>query len=144
MSTSLSLGEGQPIDPCYNPSDHRAMTTPTPTDPMAMFRDVVNQWEKLANEYGGQLLARPEAAQLMQGATSAGLQIQSGIQDAMAKVLTAANMPSKADIEALTGRLAAVEASLARIEATLATGDRASSTPNVPRPTRGRKPTAPA
>lgn len=120
------------------------MTTPTPTDPMAMFRDVVNQWEKLANEYGGQLLARPEAAQLMQGATSAGLQIQSGVQDAMAKVLTAANMPSKADIEALTGRMAAVEASLARIEASLATGDRASPVPSAARPTRGRKPAAPA
>ena len=120
------------------------MTTPTPTDPMAMFRDVVNQWEKLANEYGGQLLAQPEAAQLMQGATSAGLQIQSGVQDAMAKVLKAANMPSKADIEALAGRLATVEASLARIESLLGGGNRPSPAPPAPRPTRGRKPASPA
>jgi len=63
-------------------------------DPMNMFRDVVNQWEKLANDYGSQFLARPEAAQAMHSVTAAGLQVQNAVQDAMAKVLTAANMPS--------------------------------------------------
>lgn len=121
------------------------MTTPpnTPSDPMALFRDAVTQWEKLANEYGGKLLTRPEAAQAMQGATTAGLQIQGAVQDAMAKVLSAANMPSKAEVETLGQRLTAIEGALARIEARLASGGGAASTTAAPRPTRGRKPSPP-
>ena len=111
-----------------------------PTDPMNMFRDVVNQWEKLANEYGSQFLARPEAAQAMHSVTSAGLQVQNAVQDAMAKVLTAANMPSKVEIETLSQRLTSVEASLARIEAALSGGSHAAPQSAKPKPTRGRKP----
>ena len=111
----------------------------SPTDPLNMFRDVVTQWEKLANEYGSQFLARPEAAQAMHSATAAGLQIQNAVQDAMAKVLAAANMPSKAEVETLGKRLAAVEASLARIEAAVAPVNAAQH--SAPKPTRGRKPT---
>jgi hypothetical protein len=111
-------------------------------DPMNMFRDVVNQWEKLANEYGSQFLARPEAAQAMHSVTAAGLQVQNAVQDAMSKVLAAANMPSKAEIETLGQRLTAVEASLARIEAALSTGNAAQH--NAPKPSRGRKPATPA
>ena len=118
------------------------MTAPQtfPTDPMTMFRDVVNQWEKLANEYGSQFLARPEAAQAMHSVTSAGLQVQNAVQDAMAKVLTAANMPSKSEIETLGQRLTAVEASLMRIEAALAGGQHAAQQSDKQRPTRGKKP----
>jgi hypothetical protein len=114
------------------------MTTP-PNDPLGMFRDMVNQWEKLANEYGSQFLQRPEAAQAMHGATTAGLQIQGAIQDAMSKVLAAANMPSKAEVEALGQRLTAVEAALWRIEAKLG-GESGTTAPAAPKPTRGRKP----
>jgi glutathione S-transferase len=114
----------------------------TPTDPLAMFRDMVNQWEKLANDYGSQFLQRPEAAQAMHGATTAGLQIQGAIQDAMAKVLAAANMPSKAEVEALGARLTAVEAALWRIEAKLGAEvpPAAAAAPAAQKPTRGRKP----
>jgi hypothetical protein len=113
----------------------------SPTDPMNMFRDAVNQWEKLANEYGSQLLARPEAAQAMHSATAAGLHVQNAVSDAMAKVLAAANMPSKAEIETLGQRLTSVEASLVRIEAILS-GHGAGTAPAKPKPTRGRKPTS--
>lgn len=118
------------------------MTTPpnTPVDPMVMFRDAVNQWEKLANEYGSKFLTRPEAAQAMQSATTAGLQIQSAVQEAMAKVLSAANMPSKAEVETLGQRLTAIEAALSRIEARLSEGEAPASRPAAPKPTRGRKP----
>jgi hypothetical protein len=115
----------------------------TPSDPMAMFRDAVTQWEKLANDYGSKFLTRPEAAQAMQSATTAGLQIQNAVQDAMAKVLAAANMPSKAEVESLGQRLSAIEASLARIEALIAGGESAPAKPPRPKPTRGRKPPAP-
>jgi hypothetical protein len=116
------------------------MTTPpkSPVDPLNMFRDVVNQWEKLANQYGSQFLARPEAAQIMHSATAAGLQVQNAVQDAMSKVLAAANMPSKAEVETLGARLTSIEASLARIEASLAPANAAQQ--SAPKPTRGRKP----
>lgn len=110
---------------------------------MAMFRDAVTQWEKLANEYGGKFLTRPEAAQAMQSATTAGLQIQGAVQDAMAKVLSAANMPSKADVEMLGQRMTAIETTLARIEAQLAGGGASLLSTAAPKPTRGRKPSPP-
>jgi hypothetical protein len=108
-----------------------------------MFRDAVTQWEKLANDYGSKFMTRPEAAQAMQGATTAGLQIQGAVQDAMAKVLSAANMPSKAEVETLGQRLTAIESALARIEAQLSGGGATTSKPATPKPTRGRKPPSP-
>ena len=85
-------------------------------DPLAMMRAAVDQWEKLANEYGGQFLQRPETSEAMQKMTAGFLQMQKMTQDAMGKALAAANLPSRMDIEALSGRLGAIEASLARIE----------------------------
>jgi len=111
----------------------------SPTDPMAMFRDFVGQWEKLANDYGSQALQRPEAAQAMHSLAAAGLQMQNATHEAMAKFLAAANLPSKGDIAALSERMAGIEATLARIEA-------AASAPNAaphnaaPQPRRTRTP----
>ncbi len=96
------------------------MSTQPPADPMAFFRDALGQWEKMANDFGGQMLAKPETAQAMQKATALTLQAQAATHEVMAKALAAANMPSKADVEALATRLAAIEASLSRIEAGIA------------------------
>lgn len=113
----------------------------TPPDPMAMFRDAVTNWEKMANEWGGQFMGRPETAQAMHQATGLALKAQQGAHEAMAKLLSAANMPSKGDIEALGTRIAAVEATLARIEARLNSGA-ASTSPAAPKPKRTRTPGA--
>ncbi len=97
-------------------------------DPMKMFRDAVTQWEKMANDFGGQFMGRPETAQAMHQATGLALKAQQGAHEAMAKLLSAANMPSKADVEAIGARMANIEGSLARIEAALATpGENAST-----------------
>ena len=113
------------------------MTSPSPMDPMAMMRSALDQWEKLANEYGGQFLERPETSKALQSMTAGYLQMQKAIQDAMGKALAAANLPSRTDIEALSARLGAIEAGLARIEA-------GNSVPqpsiSLPRPPRTRKP----
>lgn len=90
-----------------------------PTDPFAPFRNWLAEWEKLTNQHGADLLARPEVAQAMQQATSAKLQWQAATDEHMAKLLAGANLPSKADVEALGARLAAIEGALARIEAQL-------------------------
>ena len=94
--------------------------TDTPNlDPFAMARTWMAQWEKAVNEHGTELLAKPEAAQAMQAFSGAAIQAQAVSNEATAKLLAAANMPSRADIEALGARVAGVEAGLARIEALL-------------------------
>jgi hypothetical protein len=107
-----------------------------PTDPMAMFRDAVTQWEKMANDFGGQFLGRPETTQAMHQATGLALKAQQGAHEAMAKLLSAANMPSKADVEAIATRMAAIEATLARIEAALVAPTGAASAAAKPKRTR--------
>jgi hypothetical protein len=106
------------------------------TDPMAIFRDAVTQWEKMANDFGGQFMARPETAQAMHNATGLALKAQQGAHEAMAKLLAAANMPSKADVEALGARMAAIEAALVRIEGALAKGAPSASPQQKPKRTR--------
>ena len=108
-------------------------------DPLAMMRAAVDQWEKLANEVGGQFLQRPETSEAMQKMSAGFLQIQKMTQDAMGKALAAANLPSRMDIEALSARLGAIEASLARIEAA-AGGAGAPTVAALARPPRTRKP----
>ena len=101
---------------------------------MAIFRDAVTQWEKMANDFGVHFMGRPETAQAMHQATGLALKAQQGAHEAMAKLLSAANMPSKADIEALGARMAAIEASLARIEAKIAAPSDAASAAAKPKP----------
>ena len=113
------------------------MSGKTGADPMVMMRSALDQWEKLANEYGAQFLQRPETTKALQSMTSGYLQMQKSIQDAMGKALAAANLPSRTDIEALSARLGAIEASLARIEAGKSASPLSAS---LPRPPRTRKP----
>ncbi len=110
-----------------------------PADPFAFFREMVNQWEKTTNEWGNRVMATPEAAQAMQIGTATTLKAKQSAQEAMAKALDAANMPSKADVEAIGARLLAVEAQLARIEALLG-GSKPPSVAAAPAPRRTRKP----
>jgi tetrahydromethanopterin S-methyltransferase subunit A len=90
-----------------------------PNDPMAFFRQMVSQWEKVTNELGGKVASSSEFAQGMQGMTTASLTVQQAVSEATGKALTAANMPTRADMIAIGERLGAVEAQLIRIEALL-------------------------
>lgn len=115
------------------------MTNKTPTDPFATFRDMVNQWEKAANEYGGKIAGSSEFAQGMQGATAISMQIQQAVHEGMTKVLAATNIPSREDIAALGARVGAIEAQLSRIEAALGPTP---SSPAAPKPKRTKQPPA--
>lgn len=106
---------------------------------MAFFRQMVSQWEKMANDYGGKIASSSEFAQGMHGMTTASLTVQQAVNDATAKALAAANMPSRGDLAALGERLGAIEAQLIRIEALLSRGDGA---PSAPGPKRTRQPPA--
>jgi hypothetical protein len=110
----------------------------TPNDPMAFFRQMVSQWEKVANEFGGKVASSSEFAQGMQGMTTASLTVQQAVSEATGKALTAANMPTRADVIALGERLSAVEAQLIRIEALLTQAT--ATAPASAGPKRTRKP----
>ena len=114
------------------------MTDTPPPDPFSLFRNWVSEWEKLVNQHGAELLAKPEVAQAMQQVSSAKLQVQAASDAQMAKLLGAANLPSKADVEALGTRMGGIEAALARIEAQLRNPQAAQSA--RPKPARTRKP----
>lgn len=109
-------------------------------DPFGLMRNWVTQWEKLVNEQGTEWLAKPEAAQAMQAMTGAAVKLQAASNEATARMLAAANLPSRADVEALGARLAAIEAALARIEARLPRPDGGAT--RRPAPRRTRKPPA--
>ncbi len=95
------------------------MATPPPLDPTSFFRDMLAQWESAGNEIGSKMLHSPEFAQMMGQGTNASMQMQTMVSEAMAKALATFNMPSKADLDAMSARLAAVEKQLHRIEARL-------------------------
>ena len=116
------------------------MSDPAALDPFGLMRNWVTQWEKLVNEQGAEWLAKPEAAQAMQAMTGAAVKLQAASNEATARMLAAANLPSRADIEALGARMAAIEAALARIEARLR--DPAGAAPKRRAPRRTRKPPA--
>lgn len=121
----------------------RLMEQEATGDPSALLRAALAQWERLTNDYGSQFLQRPETAGALQGFTTAMLQIREVTQDAMGKALAVANMPSKTDFDALAARMAAIEASLARIEAATVRAPGSLSPPR-PRPRRTRKPPVPS
>ena len=116
------------------------MAEALPTDPFAMWRNWLGEWEKQVNQHGVEWLQKPEVAEALQRMTAAKVQAQAAGDEAMARFLAATNLPSKADIEALGARLAGVEAALARIEARQQGLDAA---PKGPPPSRRtRKPAA--
>jgi polyhydroxyalkanoate synthesis regulator phasin len=114
------------------------MTTGPAADPFTFFREAVNQWEKAANDFGSKMLGSSQTAEMMHKGTAASMQVQNALKDGMNKALSAANMPSKADVEALGAQIGAVEARLARIEALLS--GTAQATPVTPKPKRTRQP----
>jgi len=112
----------------------------TTNDPAALFRAMLGEWEKMANSVGGDALRSDEWTRAMHGAQNAGLQAQAAWKDASTRALAAANMPSRTEFEELSARIGGIEASLARIEAAIAT---AAPNPGKPRPSRTRKPPEP-
>ncbi|MGJ3648903.1 hypothetical protein ACLB0R_10575 [Sphingomonas sp. GlSt437] len=124
------------------------MAGDTPNDPAALFREMLGQWENMANQWGAELLKTGQFSRAMHGATSAAMKAREVRDDMMARALDAAQMPSKADIADMSARLARVEESVARIEAMLRSIAAASVTPGKPvppaaKPARTRKPPSP-
>jgi hypothetical protein len=123
-------------------AEHVVMADTPSADPFAFFRQMVTQWEKVANDYGTQIAGSPGFAQGMQTATAASAKVQQAANDAMGKALAAANMPSRGDVDAIGARLSAIEAQLGRIEARLASADMGSGIAAPKGPKRTKQPPA--
>ena len=82
------------------------MATKGPQDFMDAYREMLGNWEKMANEFGAKFLQQKEAAQAMNGLNNAKVAMQAQMKDGMLKALDAIQMPSKADIEALGEKIA--------------------------------------
>lgn len=116
----------------------RPMSKP---DPGTFFREMLGQWEGIANQFGAEMMKSGEFARTMHGATTAGLKAKEAAKEAMSRALEAANMPSREDMIDMTARMRGIEARLDRIESLLAkiAGD-AQPTSDRPKPKRTKKP----
>ena len=118
----------------------------SPLDPMAMWRDLVAQWEKGTNEFANQAMASDPFRQGMHGGMNASLQVQKAVGELMARFLTSLNLPSRDDVQALGDQLQRIDDHLGRIARLLeARGGAALPTAasGVARPARTRQPPRP-
>ncbi|MBY0583587.1 MAG: hypothetical protein K2P68_11800 [Sphingomonas sp.] len=124
------------------------MSGNTPVDPAAFFREMLGQWESMANEFGGNMMKSGEFTRVMHGANAAALKAREVSSEMMDRALSAANMPSKGDVADLSARLHRVEESMMRVEAMLRAALMAQGVGEIaaepsaarPKPKRTRKP----
>ncbi len=115
------------------------MAAPPLPDPGAFFREMLGQWESMANNLGGEMMKSGEFGRAIQGANAAAMKAQAATHQMMDRALAAANMPSRSEVEDISGRLARIEESIQRIEGLLMS--QAGITPaDRPKPKRTRKP----
>lgn len=119
------------------------------SDPLAPWRDLVSQWEKGINTLANSAMASDQFSGTVNTAMGLSLRMQQKMGEMMATYLTTLNLPSKADITAMTERLAAIEARLDRIASLAEDAVRAMPAANAsaakrtaPMPPRTKKPPA--
>jgi hypothetical protein len=84
-------------------------------DPLAVWRNMVSQWEKSVNEVANKNMATDQFSGSMNQVMNASLQAQAALGEVMAKYLAGLNLPSRADLLALGEQLGAIESRLATI-----------------------------
>jgi hypothetical protein len=107
-------------------------------DPLAMWRDMLSQWETSVNALANKTMASDEYSSSMHGAMGLTLRMRETLEQFMAAYLAATNLPSRKEVLGIAERLGEVEARLDRITALL---ERiAGAQPNGPAPARARPP----
>ena len=118
-------------------------------DPLAVWRDMLAQWETSVNALANKTMASDDYGSALHGAMGLTLRMQETIKQFMTAYLAATNLPSRAEVLALGDRMGEVEARLDRMHALLqriadAQGANAASAtaPARPRPPRTKSPPA--
>ncbi len=88
-------------------------------DPLAVWRDLLSQWEQNVNAMANRTMGSDEYSSSMNGAMGATLKLQETMRQLMASYLANANLPSRAEVLAIAERLGGVESRLDRIAALL-------------------------
>jgi hypothetical protein len=112
-------------------------------DPMALWRDLLGQWEKSVNALANETMGSEEYSRSMNGAMGVTLKMQESMKDVMATYLANMNLPSRVDFNRLEERVQGIEGRLDRIIALLERNARAGSAPTTPpvrRPPRTKRP----
>ena len=120
------------------------MADPALIDPFALWRDFTSQLEKRANELANQATESDQFTGMMNKAMSASLVAKKTTNDLTNRYLSAMNLPSRADIDALGERLQMIEERLIGMSAVLdrLAGPKAPAAAGLPTvgPSRTRKP----
>jgi hypothetical protein len=143
LARNTTLAPQTPLDEPTPRVKDGAMAGSSPTDPAALFREMVSQWEAMANEFGSSMMKSGEFTRVMHGANAATMKLKEARTDMMERALDAANMPTKAEVADLSARLHRIEATVDRIESMLAAQTGAPIIPERPKPKRTRKPPSP-
>ncbi|HZW52639.1 MAG TPA: hypothetical protein VFF00_01330 [Candidatus Elarobacter sp.] len=117
-----------------------------PKDPLALWRDMLAQWETSVNALANKTMATDEYSSSMHGAMGMTLRMQETVREFMAAYLASTNLPSRTEVLGIAERLGAVEARLDRMTELLEriatpAGAPAPSAPAA-RPPRTKKPPA--
>ena len=116
------------------------------TDPAALWQSMLGEMEKGFNTFAAQAMASPEFSKVMNQAGSVGAGAQKQFGDMMEKYLLSLNMPSRAQMVDIGGRLQSIETQLSEIRALLlqsgAAADDIQAAP-APRPPRTKRPPPP-
>ena len=103
-------------------------------DPVALWRDMFDKWERQLNEAGNKLMGTEQFGSAMNASSIVPLQAQKLMGEFMAKYFARLNLPTRDDIRALSERLHAIEEALQRLAP--------APSPKMKMPPRTRKPGA--
>jgi Poly(R)-hydroxyalkanoic acid synthase subunit (PHA_synth_III_E) len=84
-------------------------------DPVALWREMLSQWEKGVNAMATQTMATNEFSREMNRVLGASLRMQKTGQELLRRYFDALNIPTKDDLNTLGERLRAMEVQLTRL-----------------------------
>lgn len=116
--------------------------TQTPFDLVATWQDMVQKWEHEINTWSGKLTESEQFGAMIGQATKVSLVAQRAFAEQMESVLRSLNLPSKAQVDAMTERLDSIEDSIDRLRLAIEGMQGNASAPATPEPRRTRKPAA--
>ncbi len=119
------------------------MAEPSSKDPAAAWQDLVVQWEKNINALANRTMGSDEFSKSINRAMSLSAGMQSSLGEVMGRYLASLNLPSRAEMTSIGGRLQAIEERLDRIHALLqrlAGVAEPGAAPASPRPPRTKRP----
>jgi len=112
-----------------------------PADPMALWRDMLSQWETNVNSLANKTMGSDEYSSSMNGAMGGMLKLQETMKTFMATYLANANLPSRSEVLAIAERIGGLESRLDRIIALLERdATTVAAAPARPRPPRTKSP----